>query len=76
MPTRQGKRFHLLFRALTPPHLAVCVFIQAWLGDCSEALDDSALHISADKLYKSSYFYIEGHFYDDLRDSACVRLSE
>ncbi|VDP94451.1 unnamed protein product [Echinostoma caproni] len=40
-----------------------------WLGDCSDALDDPTLHIAAEKLYTSSYFFIEGTFYDDLRYS-------
>ncbi|CAH8470288.1 unnamed protein product [Heterobilharzia americana] len=45
-----------------------CPQDKVWLGDCSEALDDPELHVPAEKLYTSSYFFIEGTFYDDLRN--------
>ncbi|KAA0198722.1 snRNA-activating protein complex subunit 3 [Fasciolopsis buskii] len=45
-----------------------CPQDKVWLGDCSDALDDSTLHVAAEKLYTSSYFFIEGTFYDDMRN--------
>ncbi|VDO09037.1 unnamed protein product [Rodentolepis nana] len=46
-----------------------------YLGDCSEALDNPDLHIPARMIYPSSYFFIEGVFYDDMRDPRATRLS-
>lgn len=46
-----------------------------YLGDCSEALENTDLHIPARVIYPSSYFFIEGVFYDDLRDPRAKRLS-
>ncbi|VEL20834.1 unnamed protein product [Protopolystoma xenopodis] len=53
-----------------------CPQDKVWLGDCSEALDSSELHIPADNVYSSSYFYIEHIFYDDLRSPGSSSLSE
>nr|CAH8822389.1 unnamed protein product [Trichobilharzia regenti] len=53
-----------------------CPQDKVWLGDCSEALDNPELHVSADKLYTSSYFFIEGTFYDDLRNPNSKSLSQ
>ncbi|THD18014.1 snRNA-activating protein complex subunit 3 [Fasciola hepatica] len=52
-----------------------CPQDKVWLGDCSNALDDSTLHVAAEKLYTSSYFFIEGTFYDDLRNLQNKTLS-
>ncbi|KAL5970966.1 snRNA-activating protein complex subunit 3 [Taenia solium] len=46
-----------------------------YLGDCSEAIDNPSVHIPARAIYPSSYFFIEGVFYDDLRDPRATRLS-
>ncbi|TNN07475.1 snRNA-activating protein complex subunit 3 [Schistosoma japonicum] len=53
-----------------------CPQDKVWLGDCSEALDVPELHVSADKLYTSSYFFIEGKFYDDLRNANSKSLGQ
>ncbi|KAM7535544.1 hypothetical protein Aperf_G00000101484 [Anoplocephala perfoliata] len=53
----------------------MCPQDMVYLGDCSEALDDPGLHIPARMIYPSSYFFVEGVFYDDMRDPAAVRLS-
>ncbi|CAH8477849.1 unnamed protein product [Heterobilharzia americana] len=53
-----------------------CPQDKVWLGDCSEALDDPELHVPAEKLYTSSYFFIEGTFYDDLRNPNSKSLSQ
>ncbi|OON18419.1 hypothetical protein X801_05725 [Opisthorchis viverrini] len=53
-----------------------CPQDKVWLGDCSEALDDPNLHIPAERLYKSSYFFIENTFYDDLRSREHHSLSQ
>ncbi|CAH8573538.1 unnamed protein product [Dicrocoelium dendriticum] len=53
-----------------------CPQDKVWLGDCSDALDDPVLHIPAEKLYKSSYFFIENTFYDDLRHPENHKLSK
>ncbi|CAL8071919.1 unnamed protein product [Calicophoron daubneyi] len=41
-----------------------CPQDEVWLGDCSDALDDPQLHIPARRLYKSSFFFVEGTFFD------------
>ncbi|CAH8465661.1 unnamed protein product [Schistosoma mattheei] len=53
-----------------------CSQDKVWLGDCSEALDNPELRVSADKIYPSSYFFIEGTFYDDLRKTNSKSLGE
>ncbi|CAH8450624.1 unnamed protein product [Schistosoma turkestanicum] len=53
-----------------------CSQDKVWLGDCSEALDNPELHVSADKIYPSSYFFIEGTFYDDLRNANSKSLGQ
>ncbi|CAH8468065.1 unnamed protein product [Schistosoma guineensis] len=53
-----------------------CSQDKVWLGDCSEALDNPELRVSADKIYPSSYFFIEGTFYDDLRNANSKSLGE
>lgn len=53
----------------------MCPQDMIYLGDCSEALDNPDLHIPARAIYPSSYFFIEGVFYDDMRDSRATRLS-
>ncbi|CAH8472164.1 unnamed protein product [Schistosoma rodhaini] len=53
-----------------------CSQDKVWLGDCSEALDNPELRVSADRIYPSSYFFIEGTFYDDLRNPNSKSLGE
>ncbi|KAF7259508.1 hypothetical protein EG68_02793 [Paragonimus skrjabini miyazakii] len=53
-----------------------CPQDKVWLGDCSDALDDPELHIPAERLYKSAYFFIERTFYDDLRHPGTTSISE
>lgn len=52
-----------------------CPQDMVFLGDFSEALDLPDVHVPARALYPSSYFFIEGVFYDDLRNPNATRLS-
>uniref|UniRef100_A0A095CD59 Uncharacterized protein n=1 Tax=Schistosoma haematobium TaxID=6185 RepID=A0A095CD59_SCHHA len=73
----------LVYRPFSLPNIDPCAQVLlvifsdfVWLGDCSEALDNPELRVSADKIYPSSYFFIEGTFYDDLRNTNSKSLGD